>query len=171
MVASHWTSRLTDKTGRGRANYADAIYGEYKGMYLAAREAGRPLAFLVCGDFNDNPDDESVTDHLHATGDVEAVRNGGDELKLLNLMAPLWKGGSASIYNGTKPYLFDQICVSPGMLDDEGWSVEPDTARVVPKMALPNGRPKRFGGPKDRRPLTARGASDHFPVVVRLRVR
>jgi endonuclease/exonuclease/phosphatase family metal-dependent hydrolase len=168
VIASHWSSRLSDKTGATRAGkYADLIYGHFKGAYIANPK----IDFVVCGDFNDNPDDESVTAHLHATGDAEAVRNQGDEPKLWNLMAPLWKAGSASIYNGTKPYLFDQICVSPGMLDEEGWSVEPDSARVVAKMALPNGRPNRFGGPRDRRPLSARGASDHFPVVVRLRVR
>ena len=168
IIASHWSSRLSDKTGATRASaYANLIYGHYKGAYIANPK----VDFLVCGDFNDNPDDESVTAHLHATGDEEAVKAGGDDPKLLNLMAPLWKTGPASIYNRATPYLFDQICVSPGMLDEEGWSVEPDTARVVAKMAHPNGRPNRFGGPKDRLPLGSRGASDHFPVVVRLRVR
>src|SRR5262249_16775883 len=27
VIASHWTSRLTDKTGKSRAKYADKIYG------------------------------------------------------------------------------------------------------------------------------------------------
>ena len=167
IIASHWTSRISDKTGDSRGKYADLIYGRYKGMVIANPK----VDFLVCGDFNDNPDEPSVTQHLRATEDADAVKSGGDEPKLFNLMGSLWKNGSASIYNGAKPYLFDQICVSPGMLDDEGWSVVPDTAAVVPQMALANGRPNRFGGAKDKRPMSARGASDHFPVVVRLRVR
>jgi endonuclease/exonuclease/phosphatase family metal-dependent hydrolase len=167
IIASHWSSRISDKTGATRGKYADLIYGHFKGMVLANPK----VDFLVCGDFNDNPDDESVTTHLWATEDAAGVRSSGDEPKLFNLMGSLWQKGSASIYNRATPYLFDQICVSPGMLDDEGWSVVPDTARVVPQMAQANGRPNRFGGPKDRRPMTARGASDHFPVIVRLRVR
>ena len=167
VIASHWSSRISDKTGETRAKYADLIYGRYKGMFIANPK----VDFLVCGDFNDNPDEPSVTQHLRATEDAAAVKSGGDEPKLFNLMGSLWKNGSASIYNGAKPYLFDQICVSPGMLDNEGWSVVPDSAAVVPQMALANGRPNRFGGAKDKRPMSARGASDHFPVVVRLRVR
>ena len=167
IIASHWSSRLSDKTGATRGQYADLIYGHFKGAYIANPK----IDFLVCGDFNDNPDDESVTAHLRATGDADAVRAGGDEPKLFDLMASLWQNKVASIYNRATPYLFDQICVSPGLLDEEGWSVVPDTARVVPQMAQGNGRPNRFGGPKDKRSMTARGASDHFPVVVRLRVR
>jgi endonuclease/exonuclease/phosphatase family metal-dependent hydrolase len=167
VIASHWTSRLTDKKGTGRAKYADEIYGRYKGMYLANPK----IDLLVCGDFNDNPDDPAVTEHLHAIGDVEAVRAGGGEPKLLNLFAGLYKAGEASHFYKTSKYLFDQICVSPGMLDDEGWSCDPGSAMVVKEMADRRGRPNRFGGAKDRRPLDVRGASDHFPVTVRLTVR
>jgi hypothetical protein len=39
----------------------------------------------------------------------------------------------------------------------------------VPRIAF-RGRPDRFGGPSDRRPWKNRGASDHFPVTVELRV-
>jgi hypothetical protein len=66
--------------------------------------------------------------------------------------------------------MFDQICVSPGLLDAAGWSVVPDSAAVVPEYADNRGRPNRFGGPSDKRELWLRGASDHFPVTVRLRV-
>jgi endonuclease/exonuclease/phosphatase family metal-dependent hydrolase len=167
IIASHWTSRLTDKKGTGRATYADRIYGRFKAMY----KANPRVDLLVCGDFNDNPDDPAVTEHLHAIGDADAVRAGGDDPKLLNLFAGLYKKGEASHFYGKKIYLFDQICVSPGMLDDEGWSCDPASAAVVKEMADRRGRPIRFGGEKDRRPLDVRGASDHFPVIVRLTVR
>jgi hypothetical protein len=70
VIASHWSSRVGGqaKTEPGRDKYADVIYGRFKEMYLANSR----IDLLVCGDFNDNPTDPSVVDHLHATG--EAVR-------------------------------------------------------------------------------------------------
>lgn len=168
VVASHWSSRVSDHTGATRAKYADVIYGRFRRIYTANPK----VDFLVCGDFNDNPDDPSVTEHLHAVGDAEAVLAGGGLPLLFNPMDRLWQTGQASLFNGPWGYLFDQVCVSRGMLDDEGWSLVPDSAQVVKQMAQRNGRPNRFGGEKnDRRPLSARGASDHFPVTVTLRVR
>src|SRR5262249_5642018 len=69
LVASHWSSRLKDK-GKSRADYADQIYGRFKSMY----RSNPKVAFLVCGDFNDDPTDPSVVDHLHALGDLQKVR-------------------------------------------------------------------------------------------------
>jgi hypothetical protein len=173
VIASHWTSRVSgeSKTEAGRAKYADVIYGRFKEMYLANPK----IDLLVCGDFNDNPTDPSVIDHLHATGDKAEVLAGGREPKLFDLFAALYKKGEASHVYGSrrspKKYMFDQICVSPGMLDGDGWSCDPSSATVVKQMADETGRPIRFGTQKDKRSLSARGASDHFPVTVRLTVR
>ena len=63
---------------------------------------------------------------------------------------------------------FDHIIVSPGMLDGQGWSCDPSSARIVNHLTKPgdkNHRPWRFGGEKDTGP---RGYSDHFPVTARL---
>jgi endonuclease/exonuclease/phosphatase family metal-dependent hydrolase len=173
VIASHWTSRVSDKKGAGREKYADLIYGHFKSMFLANPK----VDLLVCGDFNDNPDDPSVTDHLRATGDLDAVLTAARtrEPLLFNLFAGPYRNGEASHFFGSrrnpKRYLFDQICVSPGMLDREGWWCHVDSARVVKQMATRDGRPNRFGNRRDRRPLGARGASDHFPVTVQLSVR
>jgi endonuclease/exonuclease/phosphatase family metal-dependent hydrolase len=173
IIASHWTSRVSDKKGTGRAKYADIIYGRFKSLFLANPD----VDLLVCGDFNDNPDDPSVTEHLRATGDREAVLASArtKEPLLFNLFAGPYQNGEASHYYGSrrkpKKYLLDQICVSPGMLDEEGWSCVVDSAKVVRQMATADGWPKRFGGERERMPLAARGASDHFPVTVELRVR
>jgi endonuclease/exonuclease/phosphatase family metal-dependent hydrolase len=165
VIASHWSSRISDKTGKGRAHYADQIYGRYKAMYLANPR----VAFLVCGDFNDNPDDVSVTEHLHATGDLARVKAGGEPL-LYNLFAQFYEKGEGSHYYRNKVYVFDQIAVSPGLLGGGELRVDVASAQIVKEMADSRGRPNRFGGPKDKRPLSARGASDHFPVTVRLKV-
>jgi endonuclease/exonuclease/phosphatase family metal-dependent hydrolase len=167
LVVSHWTSRVSDHTGDKRAKYGDQIYGLFKGMY----KTNPKVDFLVCGDFNDTPTDESVRDHLHAVGDKEAVLNAVEEPLLFNLFAAAEKGVGSHFDRG-RWYQFDQIAVSRGMLDGEGWTCDPQSAAVVPTPPRPGDRhsphpPWKFGGPRDKGP---RGYSDHFPVTVELTV-
>jgi len=166
VLATHWTSRVSDEEGQGRDKYAKQIYGVYKAMHLSNPN----VDFLVCGDFNDAPDDESVVKHLHGIGDKEKVKR-SDEPLLYNLF---WDKNNhkhgTHFYNG-KWEIFDQVLVSPGMLDDRGWWCDPNTAKIINEpTADRHGRPKRFGNPQDKIDLEERGFSDHFPVTVRLHV-
>jgi endonuclease/exonuclease/phosphatase family metal-dependent hydrolase len=166
VLASHWTSRLTDKEGKNRADYADQLYGTFRAMH----HVDPHIDLLICGDFNDPPDAPSVTRHLHAIGDIERVRLGGQPPLLLDLFSgkdPLQFG---THHFGREWMTFDQIVVSPGMLDAAGWSCDPDSARTVNTLVRPGDRqrrPWRFGGERDQ---FARGYSDHFPVTARLYV-
>jgi endonuclease/exonuclease/phosphatase family metal-dependent hydrolase len=167
ILATHWTSRVSDVEGEGRDKYGDQSYGVFRAMY----KNNPQVDFLVCGDFNDPPDDESVTKHLRAIGDLDRVKEGGSEPHLYHLFANWVKEGKkpegSHFYRG-KWMLFDQIAVSPGLLDNEGWTCEVETARIVGDLTADNrGRPKRFGSEKDK---FSRGWSDHFPVTVRLKV-
>jgi exonuclease III len=170
VVVSHWSSRISDKDGASRGTYGDVIYGRYRAMATA----NPAVDFLVCGDFNDPPEEESVVAHLRAIGDRQKVLAGGREPLLYNLMTPLAARGEGTHYY-RQWWLFDQICVSPGLLDEMGWSVVPESAAIVRDMQIESkgatkGRPNRFGGPSDKRLLQNRGAADHFPVTCRLRV-
>ena len=69
VMASHWTSRVSDGRGTGRASYAEQIYRNFAETY----KKSPGVKYLVCGDFNDAPTDESVARHLNATGDVKKV--------------------------------------------------------------------------------------------------
>jgi endonuclease/exonuclease/phosphatase family metal-dependent hydrolase len=170
VLATHWTSRVSDEEGEGREHYADVIYGRFKAMY----KANPKVDLLVCGDFNDNPDDPSVTEHLRATADLAKVKAGGDEPYLYGLFSELWerskgdKTVGSHFYRG-HAYIFDQIAVSPGLLDRRGWTCEVDTARIYNKHPFVDkkGHPIRFGTQRDK---GERGASDHLPVTVRLKV-
>ncbi len=167
IVASHWTSRIEAGSDKRRANYADSIYGAVKGMWVANPK----VDVLICGDFNDNPDDPSVTEHLHASGDQHLVRNANDDLKLFNLFANKDRsaGFGTHYYNG-KWMLFDQLVVTPGMLDEQGWNCHPDSVRTVNTLHRPGDQKQRtwrFGSPNEKAP---RGYSDHFPVTVQLEV-
>jgi endonuclease/exonuclease/phosphatase family metal-dependent hydrolase len=165
VLATHWTSRLTDKDGRHRADYGDQIYGVFKAMY----HSNPAVDLIVCGDFNDPPDAPSVTRHLRATGDVDAVRNSGDDPRLLDLFADKDPAEFGTIHE-RKWEIFDHIVVSPGLLDPEGWSCDPKTVETMNTLVRPGDRlrrPSRFGSPHDK---FTRGYSDHFPVTVRLSV-
>ncbi len=129
---------------------------------------------LIAGDFNDEPGDPSVVKHLHAVADrhrvLDASRNGAP-LLLLDLTAALdpRRGEGTYYYNGRWEVL-DHVVASPGLLDDSGWSIRPETLRIENARSLRYGRagrPWRFGGPTA---TTPRGVSDHFAVSVRLRV-
>jgi endonuclease/exonuclease/phosphatase family metal-dependent hydrolase len=164
VIASHWTSRLQESGKKGRADYADKIYGAANAMHRANSD----VRFLISGDFNDDPDDDSVVKHLHSTGDLEAAR-AGNPLKLFNLFA----GKDPKEY-GTHYYkqwhIFDQILVSPGMLGDKGWTCDPKSVHVFNELHRARDkykRPWRFGGANEK---NERGYSDHFPVLVKLKL-
>jgi endonuclease/exonuclease/phosphatase family metal-dependent hydrolase len=165
LVVSHWSSRISDKTGATRAKYADQVYGRFLGMY----KANPAVDFLACGDFNDDPTDDSVAKNLRATGNIDDVKKPGEWPSLYHCLAGLADGRTGTMYY-RKWHLFDHICVSPGMLDKKGWSIVPGSGAIVQEPADRNGRPLRFGGPSDKTALSLRGASDHFAVTVKLRV-
>jgi len=166
LLVTHWTSRVSDEAGDRRDKYADAIYGVFKGMY----KSNPKVAFLACGDCNDPPEAESVTHHLHATSDIHAVKNPTGDPLLLNLMA----GKDPEAGFGTLYYhkwvIFDQIFISPGLLEGNGWTCDVSSVQTVNTLFRPGDkhrRPWRFGNHKDK---GERGWSDHFPVTVRLSV-
>ena len=148
VVVSHWTSRVQrpggghdeSKNEEQRKKYADVIYGRFKAMYLANPR----ISFTVSGDFNDDPTDSSVVDHLRGTGDRTRLTS-GDEPMLFNLAAnrDLEKFGTLSHHNRWN--LFDQILVSPAMLNDGDWTCDPTTFRTVREFSQNRrGRPWSF---------------------------
>jgi endonuclease/exonuclease/phosphatase family metal-dependent hydrolase len=164
IIASHWTSQLDKGSEKGREHYARIIYGRVRAMV----EANPKADVLICGDFNETPDAPAATEELHATGKVEEVLRTGGELRLLNLMA----GKDPQRY-GTHYFrrwlIYDQLVVTPGMLDDRGWSCVPDSVRTINSLHRPNDkqrRPWKFGSPG----TASHGYSDHFPVTVELNV-
>lgn len=166
VLVGHWTSRLTDQNGAKRLAYGQEMYDTYQAIEQADEFQAD---VLICGDFNDEPDDESVRLGLRATGEVSSViaSAGTDQPRLLNLMA-----GRDPERFGTYRYrnrwqILDHLVVSPGLLDRQGWSVVVETVQTVNDRSLQDGRggPLRFGNENNQNP---RGPSDHFAVCVRL---
>ncbi len=166
LVVSHWTSRVSDKEGTGRAKYGDQIHGQVRAILMANPTAD----LLVCGDFNDNPDEPSVRDHLRAVETPQELFAQKPQMgSLLNLFGSFRLGQPGTHYYSGSWYQFDQIAVSPGMLDHKGWGVVPESQHVLryPPNVNKKGHPLAFGSEKHK---GARGASDHLPVGVKLRI-
>lgn len=170
VIASHWTSQASDRgddESRGRSSYARTIHAAYS----SAVRRNAAVDFLVCGDFNDAPEARSVAHHLNVTGDAALMTPDAVPPRLfgvLNEKSPNQYG----TYYYDRPLIYDQVALSPGLLDGVGWSYVPDSVRVPTEGLMRAGstgrRPWRFGSRDDD--TRGRGFSDHFPVLVTLRV-
>lgn len=173
LVVSHWTSQLSDDgtagADGGREKYASTIYRAFE----TAADANPNVDFLVCGDFNDTPDSPPVVNTLHMTDNRALVTPGARPPRLFGLLSDKSPDQFGThYYSGKGPLIYDQIGVSAGMLDDTGWACDPNSVRVVTDGLIRSNsrtrRPWRFGSKSDD--AAGRGYSDHFPVVVNLRV-
>ncbi len=163
ILVGHWTSRVTDSTGAKRLKYAQVMYDAYLQIESETEELEE---VLICGDFNDEPDDESVRLGLRATGDLEVVQDSAQaaQPRLFHLMSNLEPiRASTYAYRG-KWQTLDHLVVSPGLVDDQGWRVLLETAGAfTPEVRDREGKPLRFGNPDTP---GNRGPSDHFPIAL-----
>jgi endonuclease/exonuclease/phosphatase family metal-dependent hydrolase len=171
VVASHWTSQLSDKgtdPARGRSAYANVIHAEY----ADALRANPTVDFLVCGDFNDTPEAPSVVSQLHMIGNASEVTPDAHPAKLFGLLSDKSPQDFGTHYYRGRPLIYDHIAISPGLFDDSGWGYIPDSVKVPTTGLIRSGtsgrRPWRFGSRKDD--AMGRGYSDHFPVIATLKV-
>jgi endonuclease/exonuclease/phosphatase family metal-dependent hydrolase len=177
VLASHWTSQLKQRDGgdgdSGREKYADALYERFRELNKKSVDTD----VLICGDFNDTPDADPVRRNLGATADKSKVKPTSDpnnEPFLLNLMGGKDPTKFGTLWYSGKPLIYDQIVVSPGMLDAKGWSVDPDSVATVTdgltRFGSTRREPWRFGDPGKEVRDADRGYADHFPVAVKLKV-
>ena len=176
ILATHWTSKIRKDDGSdgesGRRHYGSTIADVYTGILKKHPDAD----VLVCGDFNDTPESEPVTKALRAVGDREAVKKslGSEKPLLLDLMAGKETAKFGTIWYNNEPRIYDHICVSPGLLDEIGWTCAPASLQTFTQgLIRPGGtrrQPWRFSDPNRHIKPEERGFSDHFPVVVKLSV-
>lgn len=175
ILATHWTSKLRQEGvsngDEGRSKYARVIYGVIEKI----TERNLDADILVCGDFNDTPDAPQVVDGLRAIGERNRVVKTNRNPQLLNLFANKDPKQFGTIWYANRPQIYDHICVSAGLLDNKGWSCDPDSVSTwtdgLTRPGATRREPWRFGDP-NRSDLreSDRGYSDHFPVLVTLKV-
>ena len=122
--------------------------------------------FVVLGDLNDTPANESVKTHLRA-GDAPTGLTDG---KLYDTVWPLVNAGKGTYVFDNKWDAIDHIIVSPGMLDDKNFRWKSDSTEAVAfdfQIFTP-ANPKMI--PRPNRLYTGdmfheTGVSDHLPVA------
>ncbi|MGZ5192573.1 MAG: endonuclease/exonuclease/phosphatase family protein [Kaistella sp.] len=111
---NHWPSRSGGEAASApRRNAAAAVL---KQQMDSIRAQDPTTKLIAMGDFNDDPVNTSLKNHL---GTVAAKKDLSEEKPYLNLMYPLFKKGVASLAYQNAPNLFDQIIVSKNVLSDQ----------------------------------------------------
>ncbi len=166
IFGNHWPSRysglLETKSMRKLAatflrSKVDELYEKYNSPKI-----------VIVGDFNDNPDDETMTGFLKA----EKVELPVVENRLYNLFFDLNRTESGSLKYQSQWFVFDQIIVSGSLLtDNSGIYTKPENAKIVTLPFLLE-EDVKFGGQKPFRTYYGfsynGGFSDHLPVLLQL---
>jgi endonuclease/exonuclease/phosphatase family metal-dependent hydrolase len=163
LFVSHWPSRSggVDKTEPGRIAAAGVLKSVTDSL-LQDNEAAR---IIVMGDFNDNPDNRSLSNVLKAVHPAMMTKR-----SLVNLMYPAFDAGEGSYWYQGEWNMLDQIIVSSALMDDAGWRVEGGRGHIWKSDINTYENSKGVRVP-DRTYVGRRhagGVSDHFPVYIRL---
>ncbi|TNF43618.1 MAG: endonuclease [Bacteroidetes bacterium] len=166
VFGNHWPSRysgfMETKSFRNAAakllkTKVDELYKKYKSPKI-----------VIMGDFNDNPEDESLFEVLMAKKVEESIL----ENHLYNLFFDSNRVNSGTMKYQSQWFIFDQIIVSGSLLTaTSGISTTPENAKIT---ALPFlfEYDEKFGGKKPFRTYYGfsynGGFSDHLPVLLEL---
>lgn len=165
VIVCHWPSRFSGSPYRERAaelvrNIKDSIL----------RESPETKIFIM-GDMNDDPTNKSMKEILRARPEIKDVKDGDMYNPWYNLLVK--QGTGTLAYNGSWN-LFDQIVMTPNVLDKDGkkdfstlkfWKNQ-----IFRRDYLIQNEGKYKGNPKRTHAggVWLDGYSDHLPVVVYL---
>jgi hypothetical protein len=206
VLASHWPSRRLGRRESEPLRIAvaenlaylirdhllvDSITYEQlrAGGDLEAVRAAWETPVLLFGDFNDEPSDTSVVDHLQASSELERVTGPTNDIDGFRAQTADYRETDAFLFNPCWRFLapenlgsffisstpagevfanryqvLDQLIVSRGLLKPSGLRLDLESVDLwrAASVATPSGRPRRF----DRK--TGKGTSDHLPLVATL---
>lgn len=206
VIASHWPSR---RQGRWRSEPSRIAVAENIGFILrdhvrldaqayldakaandlAAVQAKWETKVLIMGDFNDEPADRSLVEHLQASSELDRVTGPTNDIDAFRAEVADYRSDDTFIYNASWKFLgpentgtffidstpeesfanryqvLDQLLASRGLLAAQGLRLDVESVAIhaTPTVATPTGRPRGF----DRR--SRKGTSDHLPVTALLR--
>ncbi|MFP7656153.1 endonuclease/exonuclease/phosphatase family protein [Chryseobacterium proteolyticum] len=118
---------------------------------------------VLCGDFNENPDDENLTNILYDDNHNKILENPFNEL---------FSTGNFSTFHYKSGLLFDQIILSKSFFNDHNNIGLSFQSAEIFKSEKISSRNKQFSGRPFRTYAGTRylgGYSDHFPVFVKFK--
>ena len=159
VLVNHWPSRREGKNES--ADKRDIVAAVNRKKIDAILQANPKARILVMGDMNDNPTDASITTTLGAADNKAAA--------LYNPWTQLFKSGKGTGVFERVWFLFDQVIVSNGFMQNKG--LQYDACEIYDRPFLRQTGGKFTGYPRRsfRGKFWNNGYSDHFPVVVYLK--
>ncbi|HKI88796.1 MAG TPA: endonuclease/exonuclease/phosphatase family protein, partial [Draconibacterium sp.] len=165
LFVNHWPSRysglletrpIRDVAARLLREKVDELFQKYKAPKI-----------IIMGDFNDQPNDESITKFLKVKKADEAI----ETKSLYNLSFGWMKNETGTLKYQSQWSVFDQIIVSGALLQTEtGFYARPENAQIVEKSFLLE-KDERYGGVRPFRTYIGfryhGGFSDHLPVILK----
>ena len=161
FLVNHWPSRSGGEAAsfpkrKAAAELLKSIFNEIKTANPDAR-------IIAMGDFNDDPVNPSIAEHLGAKTDKRKLKKGD----IFNAMGQMYKDGYGTLAYRDGWNLFDQIITSETLVGDDYDNYQIYKTEIfspqylVSKEGQYKGYPNRmYGGDSYR----ADGYSDHFPV-------
>ncbi|MBT8211035.1 MAG: endonuclease/exonuclease/phosphatase family protein [Eudoraea sp.] len=164
LLVNHWPSRSGGES-RSRPYRMEAARLNLR-VKDSLQKKNPDSAFLLLGDFNDNPTDISLKTILKARG----KRSDIDENGLYNPMEALYKKGIGSLGYRDQWHLFDQILVSQNLLtgNNRGYRLWKAGVFNPPFLITQEGRLKGYPYRTYTSGNYTGGFSDHFPVYLYL---
>jgi endonuclease/exonuclease/phosphatase family metal-dependent hydrolase len=159
VFMDHWPSRFHEESYRNKA--ADVLRKRVDSLLSADPKAD----IIMVGDFNDEPDDAAIHDHLRAVKSEDHMPADS----LLDTTAPIKDAGKGTIVYKNKWELLDHVIISPGLLDSAGFHWKKGSTRRVdfPELIFhPRGKDEieRPNQSYTRNDFHKTGYSDHLPV-------
>lgn len=207
VIASHWPSR---RLGRYRSEPIRIAVAEYIAYLVEAHVKVSPESYeslraqnnlkkvqdtweskvMVVGDFNDEPSDRSVVDHLRASHELERVVGETNDIDRFKPETGDYRAQEVFLYNTTWKFLpqqnmgtyfldtlstgekftnryqvLDQLVASRGLVAKSGLTLDLDSVAIHRDtlVATGSGRPRGFNK------RTKKGTSDHLPLTAVLK--
>lgn len=151
IIINHWPSRTNGakNSDAKRVLAANLVQEIISDIYMQNDNPN----IIIMGDFNDEPNSNSIKNHLMKEG-------------LFNPMLPFQQINKGTLTHHGKWYLFDQIILSNSFLNYNSNKIKFDSAHIFDAPFIQEKSRKRLGRPK--RTFIGKwhqgGFSDHFPV-------
>jgi hypothetical protein len=162
FIINHWPSRRGgEKVSRPKRNAAG---DRTRYIVDSLLNLDKDAKIIVMGDFNDDPINESLMEHLNAKKDKNKLKKSD----LFNPYLELFKNGVGTGAYRDKWNLFDQIILSRNLVLGEKDSYKLHTAHVYnkPELTQKEGRFKGYPWRTYVGNTYFGGYSDHFPSYI-----
>ncbi len=162
IIVAHWPSRRGgEKRSRPRREAA-ADLGKLIMDSLKTVDPNAKIFYM--GDLNDDPNNSSVRKHLKGVGKKEAIKKGD----MFNPLESNFKKGIGTLAYRDAWNLFDQILITPSLIDEDFSSYKYYKAKIFSKSYLKqsSGRYKGYPHRSFAGGAYIAGYSDHFPVYL-----